>query len=160
MDGVMGMTVTYPGPIEPLVRGPSVLSTPAAEAKATEIAASAYSNPGNTHIVFMCTCRFHHHPITLRQQEDPSRPCVPFCLLLPVSFPGPAVGLPLGLRETREGPEGQAPGSWPLRSTSQLPKIAQPTETTPPSPQSLRLVDLCFISQILKTSKTSLESFP
>ncbi|XP_059107272.1 WW domain-binding protein 2-like isoform X1 [Peromyscus eremicus] len=59
MDGAMGSVQPppppYPGPREPPVRGPSAPSTPAAEAKATEPAASAYYNPGNPHSVYMPT---------------------------------------------------------------------------------------------------------
>uniref|UniRef100_A0A452QGI2 WW domain binding protein 2 n=1 Tax=Ursus americanus TaxID=9643 RepID=A0A452QGI2_URSAM len=59
MDGAMGYVQPppppYPGPVEPPVSGPAVPSTPAAEAKAAEAAASAYYNPGNPHNVYMPT---------------------------------------------------------------------------------------------------------
>lgn len=59
MDGAMGYVQPppppYPGPMEPPVSGPDVPSTPAAEAKAAEAAASAYYNPGNPHNVYMPT---------------------------------------------------------------------------------------------------------
>ncbi|XP_026936514.1 WW domain-binding protein 2 isoform X4 [Sagmatias obliquidens] len=59
MDGAMGYMQPppppYPGPMEPPVSGPDVPSTPAAEAKAAEAAASAYYNPGNPHNVYMPT---------------------------------------------------------------------------------------------------------
>ncbi|XP_014644763.1 PREDICTED: WW domain-binding protein 2 isoform X2 [Ceratotherium simum simum] len=59
MDGAMGYVQPppppYPGPMEPPVSGPGVPSTPAAEAKAAEAAASAYYNPGNPHNVYMPT---------------------------------------------------------------------------------------------------------
>ncbi|XP_027626582.1 WW domain-binding protein 2 isoform X3 [Tupaia chinensis] len=59
MDGAVGYVQPppppYPGPMEPPVSGPDVPSTPAAEAKAAEAAASAYYNPGNPHDVYMPT---------------------------------------------------------------------------------------------------------
>nr|KAF6297319.1 WW domain binding protein 2 [Myotis myotis] len=59
MDGAMGYVQPppppYPGPMEPPVSGPEVPSTPAAEAKAAEAAASAYYNPDNPHTVYMPT---------------------------------------------------------------------------------------------------------
>ncbi|XP_054249718.1 WW domain-binding protein 2 isoform X2 [Indicator indicator] len=45
----------YPGPMEPPVSGPDLPSTPAAEAKAAEAAASAYYSPVNPHNVYMPT---------------------------------------------------------------------------------------------------------
>ncbi|XP_040386374.1 WW domain-binding protein 2 isoform X1 [Cygnus olor] len=45
----------YPGPMEPPTSGPDLPSTPAAEAKAAEAAASAYYNPVNPHNVYMPT---------------------------------------------------------------------------------------------------------
>nr|KAF6417627.1 WW domain binding protein 2 [Molossus molossus] len=59
MDGAMGYVQPppppYPGPMEPPVSSPVVPSTPAAEAKAAEAAASAYYNPDNPHTVYMPT---------------------------------------------------------------------------------------------------------
>ncbi|XP_020660741.1 WW domain-binding protein 2 isoform X2 [Pogona vitticeps] len=56
-DGDMGYMhlppPPYPGPMEPPAAGPDLPSTPAAEAKAAEAAASAYYNPGNPHNVYM-----------------------------------------------------------------------------------------------------------
>ncbi|XP_061472208.1 WW domain-binding protein 2 isoform X4 [Rhineura floridana] len=43
----------YPGPMEPPASGPHLPSTPAAETKAAEAAASAYYNPDNPHNVYM-----------------------------------------------------------------------------------------------------------
>ncbi|NWI78698.1 WBP2 protein, partial [Ptilorrhoa leucosticta] len=58
-DGGMGYMQLppppYPGPMEPPVSGPDLPSTPAAEAKAAEAAASAYYSPGNPHNVYMPT---------------------------------------------------------------------------------------------------------
>uniref|UniRef100_A0A8C5X7I1 WW domain binding protein 2 n=1 Tax=Malurus cyaneus samueli TaxID=2593467 RepID=A0A8C5X7I1_9PASS len=59
-DGNMGYMQLppppYPGPMEPPpVSGPDLPSTPAAEAKAAEAAASAYYSPGNPHNVYMPT---------------------------------------------------------------------------------------------------------
>ncbi|XP_041265182.1 WW domain-binding protein 2 isoform X3 [Onychostruthus taczanowskii] len=58
-DGSMGYMQLppppYPGPMEPPVSGPDLPSTPAAEAKAAEAAASAYYSPGNPHNVYMPT---------------------------------------------------------------------------------------------------------
>ncbi|XP_034264515.1 WW domain-binding protein 2 [Pantherophis guttatus] len=57
MDGAMGYMQLppppYPGPMEPPAAGPDLPTTPAAEAKAAEAAASAYYNPGNPHNVYM-----------------------------------------------------------------------------------------------------------
>ncbi|KAJ6660435.1 hypothetical protein lerEdw1_017859 [Lerista edwardsae] len=57
MDGAMGYMQPppppYPGPMEPPAAGPDLPSTPAAEAKAVEAAASAYYSPGNPHNVYM-----------------------------------------------------------------------------------------------------------
>ncbi|XP_013907060.1 PREDICTED: WW domain-binding protein 2 [Thamnophis sirtalis] len=57
MDGAMGYMQLppppYPGPMEPPAAGPDHPTTPAAEAKAAEAAASAYYNPGNPHHVYM-----------------------------------------------------------------------------------------------------------
>ncbi|XP_053147228.1 WW domain-binding protein 2 isoform X3 [Hemicordylus capensis] len=57
MDEAMGYMQPppppYPGPMEPPAAGPDLPSTPAAEAKAAEAAASAYYSPGNPHNVYM-----------------------------------------------------------------------------------------------------------
>ncbi|KAM3833084.1 WW domain-binding protein 2-like [Vipera latastei] len=57
MDGAMGYMQLppppYPGPVEPPAAGPDLPTTPAADAKAAEAAASAYYNPGNPHNVYM-----------------------------------------------------------------------------------------------------------
>ncbi|XP_032648786.1 WW domain-binding protein 2 isoform X1 [Chelonoidis abingdonii] len=59
MDGAIGYMQPppppYPGPMEPPVSGPDLPSTPAAEAKAAEAAASAYYSPVNPHNVYMPT---------------------------------------------------------------------------------------------------------
>lgn len=94
--------------MESLVNSPNSLSTPAAGAKATKIAATAYYNPGNLHNVYMCMSRLHHHPIPLRRQEDPVD-----LVHFPASYPHYlSVGLCRTAPRTRGGQGG------PLRTIS------------------------------------------